>query len=401
MEPGLQEHLADEIKKEIQPGKQAEKVLKEPHPLLRGRPAGEQAAAAPTRIEVRIPGLTDVSKDFSTLEESEEVVSQSLFNEPWDIGGKEGIAVDKVPLAESAHSVPLEGFVRAAAVPELLRSTQGGEWSSPEELVAKPEKWLPGVDVVGYDQVVDSDLVRGRLSCLHARGKIKEDAVGQEKDEDHDIDETLQQDSLPSPGQKVSPMPEACFYPGASKKALEAHVFPVESIPSGDLAAASREALSIERKAGLAHGEDNQSASEGSHDVTKLKPSESIYQVEVEAEAEACALREGEIPQLQQEAAKLSNNLQTDVDSQHVPLAEEAGSIFETVGKQTPRKRPAAHISEKPVSRVPLLKGVCLIFLPQARVSSDLIKARLLKPLLSLQAIPESCCLKNLGGCSL
>ncbi|XP_025052671.1 microtubule-associated protein tau isoform X2 [Alligator sinensis] len=125
VEPGLQEHLADEIKKEIQPGKQAEKVLKEPHPLLRGRPAGEQAAAAPTRIEVRIPGLTDVSKDISTLEESEEVVSRSLFNEPWDIGGKEGIAVDKVPLAESAHSVPLEGFVRAAAVPELLRSTQG------------------------------------------------------------------------------------------------------------------------------------------------------------------------------------------------------------------------------------------------------------------------------------
>uniref|UniRef100_A0A7M4EKS9 Microtubule-associated protein n=1 Tax=Crocodylus porosus TaxID=8502 RepID=A0A7M4EKS9_CROPO len=354
VEPGLQEHLADEIKKEIQPGKQAEKVLKELHPLLRGRPAGEQAAAAPTRIEVRIPGLTDVSKDFTTLEESEDVVSRSLFNEPWDIGGKEGIAVDKAPLAESAHRVPFGGFVQAAAVPELL-STQGGEWSSPEELIAGPEKWLPGVDVVGYDQVVDSGLVRDGLSCLHARGKIKEDAVGQEKDKDHDIDETLQQDSLPSPGQKVSPMHEACIYPGASKKALEAHVFPVESIPRGDLAAAYREAVSVEHKASLAHDEDNQSASEGNHDVTKLKPSESIYQVEVEAEA--CALGEGEISQLQQEAAKLSNSLQTDVDSQHVPLAEEAGSIFETVGKQTPRKRPAAHVSEKPVSRVPLLKA--------------------------------------------
>ncbi|XP_037743068.1 microtubule-associated protein tau-like [Chelonia mydas] len=345
---------------------------------------GEQAAAMPARAEATIPVPPGKYEGFRAFEESQEAVSRT---ESWDRGGKEDVGVGKALADEAGHSVCTEEFA-ASAVSEFSQSAPGAEMFCREKLAAQFEKWPPGVEDAGYEPF-DNSLIKDGPSPLYSKGKLKEEAAGHEKDEDRDIDETIQQDSPSSLGQQDSTMLEA----------VEVYAFPAEGKPKDNLAEMSRETPVTEseaHKAGQILDERRQWLSgKGSDDVTKMEPSESMYQVEVEANV----IREGEISGSPLDATKFPDRLKKDVADRSVSLQQETGGMVQAMETQeAPKKKPATRMSEKKVSRVPHLKGVCVIFLPHACFSSDLLGARLLKPEL---APLESCCLTVVHGCSL
>ncbi|KFM13363.1 Microtubule-associated protein tau, partial [Aptenodytes forsteri] len=179
---------------------------------------------------------------------------------------------------------------------------------------------------------------------------LKEDASGRERDEDRDIDETSEQDLLSLVAQHVSPGPEMGLCPATAKEALEEYAF--EENKSKDvLRDIPREALRVETESHKA-GEDQEERrqplrGEEDTDVTPSEPSEIISQKEAEP-------REGEDSGPLLEAAKLPVELKDDVEDKDAPLEE---AVPDTGERRTPKKKPCAHVADKAVSRVPLLKG--------------------------------------------
>ncbi|KFP37976.1 Microtubule-associated protein tau, partial [Chlamydotis macqueenii] len=179
---------------------------------------------------------------------------------------------------------------------------------------------------------------------------LKEDASGKERDEDRDIDETSEQDSLFLVGQHVSPGPEMVLCPATAKEALEEYAF--EENKSKDvLRDIPREALLVEtesQKAGENQEERRQPLrGEEDTEATPSEPSEIISQKEGEP-------GEGEDSGPLTERAKPSVELKDDVEDKDAPLEE---AVPETGECRTPRKKPRAHAADKSISRVPLLKG--------------------------------------------
>ncbi|KFQ96616.1 Microtubule-associated protein tau, partial [Nipponia nippon] len=187
-------------------------------------------------------------------------------------------------------------------------------------------------------------------SPLYTRGPLKEDASGQERDEDRDIDETSEQDLLSRVGQHVSPGPEMDLCPATAKAALEECAF--EEDKSKDvLRDIPREALLVEtqsRKAGEDQEERRQPLrGEEDTDVTPSEPSEIVSPKEVEP-------REGEDSGPLLETAKLPVELKDDVEDKDAPLEKAVADAGE---RRMRKKKPCADVADKAVSRVPLLKG--------------------------------------------
>ncbi|XP_074915772.1 microtubule-associated protein tau isoform X14 [Chelonoidis abingdonii] len=342
VEPGIQEHVASEI----QPEKQAGEVLPSTVSPLCEMQTGEQAAAIHARAEATIPVPPATYEDFRAFEESQEAVSRT---ELWDRDGKEDVGVGKVLAEEAGHDVCTEEFA-ASAVSKFSQSAPRAGMFYHEKLAAQFDKH-PGVDDVGYEPVGNSH-IQERPSPLYSRGKYKEEAARHEKDEDRDIDETILQDSPSSLGQQDSPLLEA------AEEAVKEHSFPAEGQPKDNLAEISRETPVTEReghKAGQILDEKRQWLSgKGYDDVTKMEPSESMYQVEVEANI----IREGEISGSPLDATKFPDRLNKDVADRSVSLQQEMGGMVQAMEKQeAPKKKPAARVSEKQVSRVPHLKA--------------------------------------------
>ncbi|XP_065278607.1 microtubule-associated protein tau-like [Emys orbicularis] len=318
---------------------------------------GEQAAAVPARAEATIPVPPGTYEDFRAFEESQEAVSRT---ELWDRGGKEDVGVGKALADEAGHDVCTEEFA-TSAVSEFSQGAPSAGMFYHEKLAAPFEKWHPGIDDVGYEPV-DNSHIQDRPYPLYSRGKLKEEAAGHEKDEDRDIDETIPQDSPSSLGPQDSPLLEA------AEEAVEVHGFPAEGRPKDNLAEISRETPVTEReahKAGQILDERRQWLSgKGYDDVTKMEPSESMYQVEVEANV----IREGEISGSPLDATKFPDRLNKDVADRSVSLQQEMGGMVQAMEKEeAPKKKPATRISEKQVSRVPHLKGVCVSHFPAPR----------------------------------
>ncbi|XP_064380613.1 microtubule-associated protein tau isoform X2 [Dromaius novaehollandiae] len=297
LQPELQEHVGDAIKRESQPSKQADGVLQEP--LLSHEM--KATAAAPTRIEVTIPIPPDMYQDSRPSEDSGEL---------WDHRGREGIGVDQAPETELSRDVCTEGLSDA--------------------------------------DVTDDSHVKDGTSPLYTGTPLKEDASGWERDEDRDVDETAHQDLVSLVGQRVSPGPEMGFCLATAKEAHEEHAF--AEIKSKDvLGDVSREALveTETHKAGQDQEERRQPLrGEEETVVTVLEPSE-ISQREAEA-------GEGEDSRPSLEIAKLPVGLKDDVEGKDAPLEE---AVLDTGEQRTPKKKPGAHIAEKAGSRVPLRKA--------------------------------------------
>ncbi|KFQ59585.1 Microtubule-associated protein tau, partial [Pelecanus crispus] len=187
-------------------------------------------------------------------------------------------------------------------------------------------------------------------SPLYTRPPLKEYARGQERDEDRDIDETSEQDLLSLVGQRVSPGPKMDFCPATAKEAPEEYAF--EENKSKDvLRDIPREALLVETESHKA-GEDQEERrqplrGEEGTDITPLEPSEIISQKEVEP-------GEGEDSGTLLETAKLPVELKDDMEGKDAPLEE---AVPDTGERRTSKKKPCAHVADKAVSRVPLLKG--------------------------------------------
>lgn len=298
--------MGDAIKRESQPTKQVAGVLQQP--LLSHE--AKATAAAPTRIEVTIPIPLDMYQDSRASEER---------NELWDHRGREGIGVDPALGAALGHDVRTEGLA-------------------------------------GADGTDDSHVKDGP-SPLYTRAPLKEDASGQERDEDRDIDETSEQDLLSLVGQHVSPGPETGLCPATAKETLEEYAFG-ESKSKDVLRDIPREALLVDtesRKAGGDQEERRQPLKgEEDTDVTPSEPSEIISQKEAEP-------GEGEDSGPLLETAKLTAELKDDVEDKGAPLEEAVPDAGEC---RSPKKKPSAHVADKAVSRVPLLKGVCNVCLP-------------------------------------
>ncbi|XP_054657184.1 microtubule-associated protein tau isoform X3 [Grus americana] len=299
LQPGPQERVGDAIKRESQPTKQVAGVLQQP--LLSHE--AKATAAAPTRIEVTIPIPLDMYQDSRASEER---------NELWDHRGREGIGVDPALGAALGHDVRTEGLA-------------------------------------GADGTDDSHVKDGP-SPLYTRAPLKEDASGQERDEDRDIDETSEQDLLSLVGQHVSPGPETGLCPATAKETLEEYAFG-ESKSKDVLRDIPREALLVDtesRKAGGDQEERRQPLKgEEDTDVTPSEPSEIISQKEAEP-------GEGEDSGPLLETAKLTAELKDDVEDKGAPLEEAVPDAGEC---RSPKKKPSAHVADKAVSRVPLLKG--------------------------------------------
>ncbi|XP_026510618.1 microtubule-associated protein tau isoform X7 [Terrapene carolina triunguis] len=343
VEPGIQEHVASET----QPEKQAGEVLPATVLPLREMQTGEQAAAVPARAEATIPVPPGTYEDFRAFEESQEAVSRT---ELWDRGGKEDVGVGKALADEAGHDVCMEEFA-TSAVSEFSQGAPSGGMFYQEKLAAPFEKWHPGIDDVGSEPV-DNSHIQDRPYPLYSRGKLKEEAAGHEKDEDRDIDETIPQDSPSSLGPQDSPLLEA------AEEAVEVHGFPADGRPEDNLAEISRETPVTEReahKAGQILDERRPWLSgKGYDDVTKMEPSESMYQVEVEANV----IREGEISGSPLGATKFPDRLNKDVADRSVSLQQEMGGMVQAMEKEeAPKKKPATRMSEKQVSRVPHLKA--------------------------------------------
>ncbi|XP_074834910.1 microtubule-associated protein tau isoform X4 [Carettochelys insculpta] len=348
VEPGSQEYVASQI----QPEKLSGEVLSEIVAPWYETHAGEQVAEIPARAEATIRAPLDMYKDFRTSDESQEPASTTLFNEPWYCGSKEDIGVGQVLADEAGHGVSTEEFA-ASAVSRLSQCAPGAEMFHREKLAALFEKWPPGVEDAVYDPE-DSSHIKDRPFPLYTRGKLKEEAPGQEKDEDRDIDETVQQHSPSSLGPQDS-MLEACVPPAGPEEAMDLGAFPAEGRPRENLAEASHERPLPESEAHKAEQilDDAQLwvSGKGYEDITKILLSERMYQVEVEANV----IREGEVSGSLLEA---TDRLEEDVADRSFPLLQETGAMVQSMEKQeTPRKKPAARMSEKRISRVPHLKA--------------------------------------------
>ncbi|XP_049656799.1 microtubule-associated protein tau isoform X4 [Accipiter gentilis] len=299
LQPGPQEHVGDAIKRESQPTKQVAGVLQQP--LLSHET--KATTAAPTRIEVTIPIPLDMYQDSRASEGN---------NELWDHRGREGIGVDPAPATELGCDVRTEGLAGA-----------GG---------------------------TDDSHIKDGPSPLYTRAPLKEDASGRERDEDRDIDETSEQDLLSLVGKHVSSEPEMGSCPAIAKKALEEYAF--EENESKDvLRDIPKKAVLVETESHKA-GEDQEERRQplkGEDDthVTPPKPSEIISEKEAEP-------REGEDSGPLLETAKLPVELKDDMEDKDAPLEE---AVPDTGGRRTPKKKLCAHVADKAVSRVPLLKG--------------------------------------------
>ncbi|XP_055646110.1 microtubule-associated protein tau isoform X5 [Falco peregrinus] len=295
LQPGPQEHVGDAIKKESQLTKQVAGVLQQPL-LSREMKA---TTAAPTRIEVTIPIPLDMYEDSRPSEDS---------NELWDHRGREGIGV--VPAL--GRDVCTEGLAGA-----------GGP---------------------------DDSHIKDEPSPLYTRAPLKEDASRQERDEDRDIDETSEQDLLSLVRQHVSPGPEMGLRPATAKETLEECAFG-ENESKDVLRDVPRGALLVETESHKA-GEDQEGRRQslgGKEDtaVTPSEPSEIISQKEAKP-------GEGEDSGPLLETAQLPAELKDDVKDEGTPLAE---AVPDTGERRTPKKKPCAHVADKAISRVPLLKG--------------------------------------------
>ncbi|XP_075767259.1 microtubule-associated protein tau isoform X4 [Pelodiscus sinensis] len=287
---------------------------------------GEQAAEIPASAETSIPVPLGICEDFRASEESQEAISSTLFTAPWDRGGKEDAGARKMLADDFATS----------AVSEFSRSGPSDEMSHRETLATRFEKSPLGVDDVGYDPR-DSSCIKGGPSPLHASGKLKEEASAQEKDEDRDIDETVQQGS-PSSLCRQDSMLEAFPHPAAAEEAVEVD-------------AEGREAHKVAETL-----DDTQRWLSGKvYDaVVPMEPSVRMYQVEVEANV----IREREISASPLEAATFPDRLKKDVADGSVSVQQETGGMVQAMAKQEAlKKKPATHMSEKQVSRVPRLKA--------------------------------------------
>ncbi|XP_042643095.1 microtubule-associated protein tau isoform X5 [Tyto alba] len=299
LQPGPQEHVGDAIKRESQPTKQVAGVLQQP--LLSHET--KATTAAPTRIEVTIPIPLDMYQDSRPSEDDDEL---------WDHRGREGIGVDPALGTELGRDTRTEGLAGA-----------GGR---------------------------DDSHFKDGPSPLYTSAPLKEDASGREIDEDRDIDETSEQDLLSLVGQNVSPGPEMGLCPESAMEGQEEYVF--EENKSKDvLRDIPREALCVETESHKAE-EDQEGRREPLRgveetDVTPSKPSEIIFQKEARAGEE-----EDSGPVI--EKAKLPIELKDDVEDKDTALEE---AVPDTGERHTPKKKPCAHVADKAVSRVPLLKG--------------------------------------------
>ncbi|XP_075578914.1 microtubule-associated protein tau isoform X1 [Pelecanus crispus] len=299
LQPGPQKCVGDAIKRESQPTKQVAEVLQQP--LLSHET--KATTAAPTRIEVTIPIPLDMYQDSRASEDNSEL---------WDHRGREGVGVDSALGTELGHDAHTEGLA-------------------------------------GTGDTGDSH-IKGGPSPLYTRPPLKEYARGQERDEDRDIDETSEQDLLSLVGQRVSPGPKMDFCPATAKEAPEEYAF--EENKSKDvLRDIPREALLVETESHKA-GEDQEERrqplrGEEGTDITPLEPSEIISQKEVEP-------GEGEDSGTLLETAKLPVELKDDMEGKDAPLEE---AVPDTGERRTSKKKPCAHVADKAVSRVPLLKG--------------------------------------------
>ncbi|KFQ02798.1 Microtubule-associated protein tau, partial [Leptosomus discolor] len=179
------------------------------------------------------------------------------------------------------------------------------------------------------------------------RAPLKEDASGQERDEDRDIDETSEQGLLSLVGQHISPGPEMTLSPATTKETLEDYAFG-ENKSKDVLRDVPRGALLVETESQKA-GEDQEERREplrGEED-TDVTPSEVMSQKEAKP-------REGEDSGPLLETAKLPVEVKDGAEDEDAPLEE---AVPDTGDRRTPKKKPCARVADKAVSRVPLLKG--------------------------------------------
>ncbi|KFR03311.1 Microtubule-associated protein tau, partial [Opisthocomus hoazin] len=137
---------------------------------------------------------------------------------------------------------------------------------------------------------------------------------------------------------------------GPGKEALEEYAF--EENKSKDvLRDIPREALPVETESHKAVEDQEERRQplrgEEDRDVTPPEPSVIISQKEVEPE-------EGEDSGPLLETATLPVELKDDVEDKDAPLEE---AVPGTGKHRSPKKKPCAHVADKAVSRVPLLKG--------------------------------------------
>ncbi|XP_040392554.1 microtubule-associated protein tau isoform X3 [Cygnus olor] len=295
LQPGPKEPVGDAIKRESQPTKQVAGALREP-------PPSQEPKAAPTRIEVTIPIPLDMYQDSRPPED----------DEVWDHRGREGIGVDAALGAELGADVCTAGLAGAGGTADP-RSKDG---SSP----------------------------------LYTRAPLKEDASGQERDEDRDVDETSEQDLPSLVGQRVSPGPEVGFCVAATKEeALEEFAFEEKS--HDVLGDAPREALLGETEARKAEEdqEERRQPERGEEytDIAPPEPSATTSQAEAEP-------REGEDAGPLLETASLPARSEDDTKDKDAALQE---AVPEAGGRRTPKKKPSAPAADKAGSRVPLLKA--------------------------------------------
>ncbi|KAM6238468.1 microtubule-associated protein tau isoform 1-T1 [Porphyrio hochstetteri] len=288
LQPGPQERVG-EVKGESQPTKQVAGLLQQP---LLSREV-KTTTAAPTRIEVTIPIPLDMYQDSRASADSSEL---------WAHRGREGTGVH-LALGPDVHT---EGLVGA-----------------------------------------DDPRMKARPSPVHTRAQLKEDASGQERDEDRDIDETSEQHLLSLVGKAG---PEMGLCPATAKETPEERAFG-ESKSKDVLRDMPREVLVAETES-CKVGEDQEERrqplrEEEATDVTPSEPSEVISHKEAEP-------GEGGDSAPLLETAKLPVELKDDVEDKGAPLEE---SMPDTGECRTPKKRPCAHAADKATSRVPLLKG--------------------------------------------
>ncbi|XP_061298217.1 microtubule-associated protein tau isoform X6 [Pezoporus occidentalis] len=278
-QPGPQEPVGGVMKGGSQPTKQAAGALQQP--LL--PPETKATTAAPTRIEVTIPIPLDMYQDSRASEDKSEL---------WDHRGREGIGVDPALGAELGPEVHTEGLAGAGGTEETH--------------------------------------IKDGPSPLCTRAPLKEDASGQERDEDRDIDEMSEQGLLSLVAQH-----EMGLCP-AAKEALK------EDKSKGVLRDIPREALLVEAESHKAEDQEERRqplGDEEGRDVSPSEPSEVISQTEAEP-------REGE--------DSGPTEIKDDVQGKDAPLEEVLPGTGE---RQTPKKKPPAHVADKATSRVPLLKG--------------------------------------------
>ncbi|KFO75043.1 Microtubule-associated protein tau, partial [Cuculus canorus] len=191
--------------------------------------------------------------------------------------------------------------------------------------------------------------IKDGLSPLYTRAPLKEDASGLERDKDRDIDETPEQDLISLVGQHILPRPEVGLCPAAAKEALEECAFG-KNKSQDVLRDTSREVPLVETESHEA-GEDQERkrwplGGEEDTDIILSKPSEVISQKAKPGE-------EGDSGPLL-ESAKLPVELKDDVEDKDAPSEQ---AVPDTGECGTPKKRTCARVTDKAISRVPLLKG--------------------------------------------